>query len=47
MKAKHCGSCRHFKNEDVNGDGWCGKYEMPTHCSDCCTFSDEITEHNK
>ena len=40
MKAIHCGSCCNFKNEDVNGNGWCGKYDMPTHCSDCCTFSD-------
>ena len=23
MKAKHCGECRLFKNEDINGDGWC------------------------
>lgn len=22
MKAKHCGECRHFKEEEINGDGW-------------------------
>lgn len=36
MKAKHCGGCRLFKNEDINGNGWCGKYEMPTHCASGC-----------
>lgn len=36
MKAKHCGSCRHFKNEDINGDGWCEKYDAPTHCGKEC-----------
>ena len=36
MKAKHCGECRHFKDEDINGDGWCGKYDMPTHCASGC-----------
>ena len=36
MKAKHCGSCRHFKNEDINGDGWCEKYDVPTHCGKEC-----------
>ena len=29
MKAKHCGECRLFKNEDINGDGWCEEYESP------------------
>ena len=38
MKAKPCGSCRHFKNEDVSGLGWCEKYDMPTHCSANYTF---------
>lgn len=22
MKARHCGECRHFKDEEINGDGW-------------------------
>lgn len=36
MKARHCGECRLFKNEDINGDGWCKKYEKPTHCGKEC-----------
>ena len=36
MKAKHCGKCRHFTGEDAYGDGWCGKYDMPTHCASGC-----------
>ena len=38
MKARHCGSCRHFTDEDISGDGWCEECEIPTHCSDCYTF---------
>ena len=38
MKARHCGSCRHFKYEDISGQGWCGKYGIPTHCSASFTF---------
>lgn len=38
MKARHCGSCRHFKYEDVNGNGWCGKIDLVTHCSTQCTY---------
>ena len=34
----HCGSCRHFKNEDINGDGWCEKIDLVTHCSTQCTY---------
>lgn len=36
MKARHCGSCRHFKNEDVSGLGWCEKYDAPTRCDKKC-----------
>ena len=43
MKAKHCGECRHFKNEDINGDGWCEKYAMPTHCATGCIIIKPFT----
>lgn len=34
MKARHCGSCRHFTNEDINGDGWCeGCYQRCARCT--------------
>lgn len=36
MKAKHCGECRHFTDEDINGDGWCEKYDAPTRCDKKC-----------
>lgn len=36
MKARHCGECRHFKEEDINGNGWCEEYEMPTRCDKKC-----------
>lgn len=36
MKAKHCGECRHFKEEDINGNGWCEKYDVPTRCDKKC-----------
>lgn len=36
MKARHCGFCRHFTNEGFYGDGWCEKYEKPTHCGKEC-----------
>lgn len=38
MKARHCGECRHFTNEDINGDGWCGKYDMHTQCASGCVI---------
>lgn len=36
QKARHCGECRHFKDEDINGDGWCEKYDAPTRCDKKC-----------
>ena len=44
MKARHCGGCRLFKNEDINGDGWCEKYDMPTHCASGCIISSQEIE---
>lgn len=31
-----CGSCLHFSNEDVNGNGWCGFFECETTCDSGC-----------
>lgn len=36
MKAKHCGSCIHFTNEDIYGDGWCDKYDVGRRCGNEC-----------
>lgn len=36
MKARHCGECRHFKDEDIYGDGWCDKYDVGRRCGNEC-----------
>ena len=50
---KCCGNCKHFKNEDVEGWGWCSFNKTKTHCAhswDCHnnTFNGwtEITPNN-
>ena len=50
---KCCGNCKHFKNEDVEGWGWCSFNKTKTHCAqswDCYndTFNGwiEITPDN-
>ena len=52
-KDKCCGNCKHFKNEDVEGWGWCSFNKTKTHCAqswDCHndTFNgwSEITPDN-
>ena len=30
---KYCGKCKHFKNEDVDGWGWCSFNKTKTHCA--------------
>ena len=52
-KNKCCGNCKHFKNEDVEGWGWCSFNKTKTHCAqswDCHnnTFNGwtEITPDN-
>ena len=30
---KYCGNCKHFKNEDVEGWGWCSFNKTKTHCA--------------
>ena len=48
-----CGNCKHFKDEDVEGWGWCSFNKTKTHCAqswDCHnnTFNGwtEITPNN-
>lgn len=33
MKEKCCGNCKHFKDEDLDGFGWCDKIDDETHCT--------------
>jgi hypothetical protein len=35
-KNKCCGNCKHFKDEDAEGDGCCEKLKQLTHCSFKC-----------
>lgn len=34
---KYCGNCKHFKDEDVNGFGQCGKDGVITKCNTFCS----------
>ena len=50
---KCCGNCKHFKNEDVEGWGWCTFNKTKTHCAqswDCHNSTSngwtEITSDN-
>ena len=50
---KYCGNCKHFKDEDVEGWGWCSLNKTKTHCAqswDCHNSSfngwTEITPDN-
>ena len=50
---KYCGNCKHFKDEEVEGWGWCSLNKTKTHCAqswDCHndTFNGwtEITPDN-
>ena len=50
---KYCGNCKHFKNEDVEGRGWCSLNKTKTHCDqsrDCHNYTfngwTEITPDN-
>lgn len=31
-----CGNCKHFKNEDGRGKGWCEEQSWVTECSKVC-----------
>lgn len=50
---KCCGNCKHFKNEDVDGKGWCDEQSWVTGCSKVCKLHEfgangwtEITPDN-
>lgn len=32
-ETKYCGNCKHFKDEDVEGWGWCSFNKTKTHCA--------------
>lgn len=32
-KNKYCGNCKHFKDEDAEGWGWCSFNKTKTHCA--------------
>ena len=36
-KDKCCGNCKHFKDEDINGFGQCGKDGVITKCNTFCS----------
>lgn len=33
---KCCGNCKHFKDEDVSGKGWCEEQSWITECDKVC-----------
>ena len=37
MSKDKCGNCKHFKDEDVNGFGLCGKDGVITRCNTSCS----------
>lgn len=39
---KCCGNCRHFMNEDINGNGWCSEIENETTCGQRCERWEDI-----
>lgn len=44
-EVKHCGECRKFKFEDIDGWGVCSKLQRYSHCSDQCRVTE--TKHKK
>ena len=39
---RFCGSCRYFKNEDINGDGWCIIKDSACRCDHFACFYKEL-----
>ena len=37
-----CGNCRHFMNEDINGNGWCSENDDETTCGQTCERWEDI-----
>ena len=47
---KYCGNCIHFKNEEINGVGWCETREQSKRCSDgshCLVYEKQIEKLTK
>lgn len=44
-EAKHCGECKKFKFEDIDGWGVCSKFQRYSHCSSKCLMTE--TKHKK
>lgn len=38
---KYCGSCPYFKNEDIEGNGYCEVFNLTTSCSNTCWFYEQ------
>ena len=38
---KCCRGCVHFRNEDIEGRGWCYKRDTARHCSDSCGYYEQ------
>ena len=36
MNEKYCGNCKHFKDEDAYGKGWCKEQSWITSCDKAC-----------
>ena len=41
---KCCGNCKHFKDEDVSGKGWCAEQSWITECGKICNCHED--SHN-
>lgn len=46
---RHCGTCRHFTDEDARGFGWCYKYGMTVRCdtNHNCKHHNKKTSNNE
>lgn len=38
VKEVYCGECPYFKNEDINGYGYCDIVKREHHCGDLCRY---------
>lgn len=36
VQNKYCGNCKHFKDEDASGKGWCEEQSWVSECSKVC-----------
>ena len=49
MNSTHCGTCRHFTDEDARGFGWCCQYGMTVRCdtNHNCKHHNKKTSNNE